>query len=62
VRREKIALPFKNYEEFWQYCNRECPDKKPGCAYTCALRKLLHIPPHGSTYVGKLQGPIEGIQ
>jgi hypothetical protein len=55
----KPNVPFRTYEEFWEFCDRKCPDRSLGCANKCALRKLLGIPPFGRSYEGKLQGPID---
>jgi hypothetical protein len=54
----KPIIVFHSYEEFWDFCNRQCPDRAIGCANKCILRKLLGIPPFGKTYEGKLSGKI----
>jgi hypothetical protein len=40
---------FTTYEEFWAWCNNQCPDRAVGCANKCILRKMLGIPPFGKT-------------
>jgi hypothetical protein len=57
----KAVMVFRRYEEFWAWCNNQCPDRAVGCANKCILRKMLGIPPFGKTYEGKLQGPVKVV-
>jgi hypothetical protein len=57
----KAVMAFRTYEEFWEFCKRECLDRGVGCANRCMLRKLLGIPPFGKTYEGKLHGPVKVV-
>jgi hypothetical protein len=54
----KPIIVFHSYEEFWSWCNSQCPDRAIGCAKKCILRRLLGIPPFGKSYEGKLSGKI----
>ncbi|MCJ7631794.1 hypothetical protein MUP77_05270 [Candidatus Bathyarchaeota archaeon] len=54
----EAVLRFSRYEEFWHYCFCECRDSRVGCACSCGLRKRLKIPPHGKSYLGKLEGEV----
>jgi hypothetical protein len=53
--KEQPIIMFTTYEEFWAWCNNQCPDRAVGCANKCILRKMLGIPPFG-----KIQGRIIG--
>jgi hypothetical protein len=57
----KAVMVFRTYEEFWAWCNNQCPDRAVGCANKCIVRKMLGIPPFGKTYEGKLQGPVKVV-
>lgn len=54
---KKPLIPFKTYDEFWEYCTSgRCPNRGFGCAKTCTYRRQLKIPPFGEKY--KLHGEI----
>lgn len=54
----RASLRSRFYEDFWDFCSRQCRGFRVGCARSCELRKRLGIPPHGKSYFGKLKGEI----